>query len=97
MDDGPQVRDEALAVRAGLELVLSSRMNTVTRMPRPAAACSDGWMPRTRFATLGARTPEETAVSIAAEIIARVHQGTGRPLTRLSGPIHRLPRPTSYR
>jgi xanthine dehydrogenase accessory factor len=46
---------------------------------------------------LGARTPEETAVSITAEIIAQVHQGTGRPLTRMSGPIHRLPRLTSYR
>jgi xanthine dehydrogenase accessory factor len=46
---------------------------------------------------LGARTPEETAVSITAEIIAQVHQGTGRPLTRMSGPIHRLPRSTSYR
>ncbi|MFH9085562.1 XdhC family protein [Streptomyces sp. NPDC017673] len=38
---------------------------------------------------LGARTPEETAVSIAAEIIAAVNRGTGLPLSRLSGPIHR--------
>ncbi|MEU0244031.1 XdhC/CoxI family protein [Streptomyces sp. NPDC006235] len=40
---------------------------------------------------LGARTPEETAVSITAEIIARANQGTGRPLTRITGPIHRPP------
>ncbi|MFE9674537.1 XdhC family protein [Streptomyces sp. NPDC006259] len=37
---------------------------------------------------LGARTPEETAVSITAEIIAQANQGTGRPLTRITGPIH---------
>src|SRR5664279_5533334 len=38
---------------------------------------------------LGARTPEETAVSIAAEIIARMWGGTGQPLTTTSAPIHR--------
>ena len=37
---------------------------------------------------LGARTPEETAVSIAAEIIARRWGGGGRPLTETDGPIH---------
>ena len=37
---------------------------------------------------LGARTPEETAVSIAAEIIARRWGGRGRPLTELAGRIH---------
>jgi xanthine dehydrogenase accessory factor len=38
---------------------------------------------------LGARTPEETAVSIAAEIVAARHGGTGRPLTGSGTPIHR--------
>lgn len=37
---------------------------------------------------LGARTPEETAVSIAAEIIARRWGGHGRPLRDLRGRIH---------
>lgn len=37
---------------------------------------------------LGARTPEETAVSIAAEIIARRCGGGGRPLAELNGAIH---------
>ncbi|QHE69408.1 XdhC family protein [Rhodococcus sp. WAY2] len=37
---------------------------------------------------IGARTPEETAVSIAAEIIARRWGGTGRPLMESSGRIH---------
>ncbi|GAA3794641.1 XdhC family protein [Streptomyces phyllanthi] len=40
---------------------------------------------------LGARTPEETAVSITAEIIAHTNEGTGLPLTRGTGPIHRRP------
>lgn len=37
---------------------------------------------------LGARTPEETAVSIAAEIIASRWGGGGRPLTETHGRIH---------
>ncbi|MFJ8388795.1 XdhC family protein [Streptomyces sp. NPDC094438] len=37
---------------------------------------------------LGARTPEETALSIAAEIVAARQGGTGMPLTGLRTPIH---------
>jgi xanthine dehydrogenase accessory factor len=37
---------------------------------------------------LGARTPEETAVSIAAEIIALRWGGDGRRLGEREGPIH---------
>ncbi|MBK3559399.1 XdhC family protein [Streptomyces sp. MBT56] len=37
---------------------------------------------------LGARTPEETAVSIAAEVIQHRWGGTGRPLGELTGAIH---------
>jgi xanthine dehydrogenase accessory factor len=37
---------------------------------------------------LGARTPEETAVSIAAEIIAGRWGGTGQRLTTRAGRIH---------
>ncbi|MEV0522261.1 XdhC family protein [Streptomyces sp. NPDC050439] len=37
---------------------------------------------------LGARTPEETALSIAAEIIAARRGGTGLPLTGSGAPIH---------
>ncbi|MGB3483869.1 MAG: XdhC/CoxI family protein [Mycobacterium sp.] len=40
---------------------------------------------------LGARTPEETAISIAAEIIAGRWGGSGQPLTATRGPIHRDP------
>ncbi|MHB1614464.1 MAG: XdhC family protein [Actinomycetes bacterium] len=38
---------------------------------------------------IGARTPEETAVSIAAEIIAARWGGTGERLAGTEGPIHR--------
>ncbi|GIF26177.1 xanthine dehydrogenase accessory factor [Actinoplanes tereljensis] len=37
---------------------------------------------------LGARTPEETAVAIAAEIISSAWGGSGLPLTGLDAPIH---------
>ncbi|MEU9114054.1 XdhC/CoxI family protein [Streptomyces sp. NPDC048483] len=37
---------------------------------------------------LGARTPEETALSIAAEIVANRRGGTGTPLTGAHTPIH---------
>ncbi|WP_461030466.1 XdhC family protein, partial [Streptomyces sparsus] len=45
---------------------------------------------------LGARTPEETALSIAAEIVAARHGGSGLPLTGAHTPIHhdRGPAPT---
>jgi xanthine dehydrogenase accessory factor len=38
---------------------------------------------------LGARTPEETAVSVAAEIVSARWGGTGRRLSDTAGPIHR--------
>ena len=37
---------------------------------------------------LGARTPEETAVSVAAEIVALRWSGTGNRLTETEGRIH---------
>ena len=40
---------------------------------------------------LGARTPEETAVAVAAEIIAGRWGGTGLPLGATAGDIHRHP------
>jgi xanthine dehydrogenase accessory factor len=40
---------------------------------------------------LGARTPEETAVSIAAEIISLRWGGAGKRLTEVEGRIHREP------
>ncbi|MEV7085653.1 XdhC/CoxI family protein [Streptomyces sp. NPDC093085] len=40
---------------------------------------------------LGGLTPEETALSIAAEIVAARRGGTGAPLTDIATPIHRVP------
>ncbi|MCW2788113.1 MAG: XshC-Cox1 family protein [Aeromicrobium sp.] len=40
---------------------------------------------------LGGRTPEETAVSIAAEIVARRWGGTGEPLARTGRRVHHDP------
>jgi xanthine dehydrogenase accessory factor len=40
---------------------------------------------------LGARTPEETAIAIAAEIIREAWGGSGRPLSELNSPIHGQP------
>ncbi|MFG2779683.1 XdhC family protein [Streptomyces prunicolor] len=40
---------------------------------------------------LGGRTPEEVAVSVAAEIVALRWGGTGAPLTGAAGAIHRAP------
>ncbi|NUU26041.1 MAG: XdhC family protein, partial [Streptomycetaceae bacterium] len=37
---------------------------------------------------LGARTPEETAVAIAAEVVAARRGGSALPLRETSGPIH---------
>jgi xanthine dehydrogenase accessory factor len=37
---------------------------------------------------LGGRTPEETALSIAAEIVASRHGATGRPLSETASAIH---------
>ncbi|SEO65139.1 XdhC family protein [Actinacidiphila rubida] len=42
---------------------------------------------------LGARTPEETALSIAAEIVAHRYGGSGTPLTGAHTPIHHTPPP----
>ncbi|MFJ8551513.1 XdhC family protein [Streptomyces sp. NPDC093676] len=44
---------------------------------------------------LGARTPEETALSIAAEIVAARHGGSGVSLTGAHTPIHRDTTPLS--
>ena len=42
---------------------------------------------------LGARTPEETAISMAAEIIALRWGGSGERLARTRGPVHHEPLP----
>jgi xanthine dehydrogenase accessory factor len=71
---------------------MGSRRTHDDRMARLRdAGLTDGELERLRSPIgldLGARTPEETAVSIAAEIIARRWGGKGRPLTEIDGRIH---------
>ncbi|MFF3870955.1 XdhC family protein [Streptomyces sp. NPDC001978] len=83
----------AMRTRAGYIGVMGSRRthDDRTRRLREGGA-TDADLSRLRSPIgldLGARTPEETAVSIAAEIIATRWDGTGRPLTYSTGDIHR--------
>jgi xanthine dehydrogenase accessory factor len=58
------------------------------------AGVTDGELARLRSPIgldIGARTPEETALSIAAEIVAHRAGAGGAPLSRSDGPIHRDP------
>jgi xanthine dehydrogenase accessory factor len=78
--------------RVGYVGAMGSRRTHDDRVGRlRAAGLSDGELGRLRSPIgldLGARTPEETAVSIAADIIARRWGGGGRPLAETAGRIH---------
>ncbi|MFE2336618.1 XdhC family protein [Streptomyces coelicoflavus] len=71
---------------------LGSRRTHINRNERlREAGLTDGELARLRSPIgldLGARTPEETAVSIAAEIVAQQHGGSGVSLTGGHIPIH---------
>jgi xanthine dehydrogenase accessory factor len=83
-----------LALRLGVGYVgaMGSRRTHDDRMNRlRAAGLTDADLSRLSSPIgldLGARTPEETAVSIAADIIATRWGGEGRPLARIAGRIH---------
>jgi len=82
----------ALRTPAGYIGAMGSRRTHDDRLDRlREAGLSDAELARLRSPIgldLGARTPEETAVSIAAELIQLRWGGTGRPLTVTEGRIH---------
>ena len=82
----------ALRLEVGYVGAMGSRRTHDDRMARlRAAGLTDAELSRLASPIgldLGGRTPEETAVSIAADIIARRWGGGGRPLADIGGRIH---------
>ncbi|MFJ2884668.1 XdhC family protein [Streptomyces sp. NPDC087305] len=85
--------EEALRRPAAYIGAMGSRRTHDDRMRRLLESGLDqGELARLRSPVgldLGARTPEEVAVSVAAEIVALRWGGTGVPLTGAAGAIHR--------
>jgi xanthine dehydrogenase accessory factor len=95
------VLQEALALPAvGYVGAMGSRRTHLERLDRLRAAGVTEAQIDTLHSPIGldigARTPEETALSIAAEFVAERRGGSGRSLGALDGPIHR-PEPRSGR
>lgn len=84
---------EALRTDAGYLGVMGSRRTHRDRLERlREAGVAEADLARLRSPIgldLGGRTPQETAVSIAAELIAVRSGASGQPLRDLDGPIHR--------
>ncbi|WP_369070288.1 XdhC family protein [Kineococcus terrestris] len=90
--DVPVLR-EALRGPAGFVGALGSRRTHRDRLARLAAAgVGPGEVARLSSPIgldLGGRTPEETALSIVAEVVAARRGGSGARLSGTAGPIHR--------
>jgi xanthine dehydrogenase accessory factor len=86
------VLEVALRVPAAYVGAMGSRRTHLDRLDRlREVGMSDAELARLRSPVgldLGARTPEETAVAIAAELIQLRWGGSGRPLTLTDGRIH---------
>ena len=86
------VLEVALRTPAGYIGAMGSRRTHEDRLDRlREAGLTEAELARLRSPIgldLGARTPEETAVSVAAELIQLRWGGSGRPLTVTSGRIH---------
>ncbi|MER5280680.1 XdhC/CoxI family protein [Streptomyces sp. NPDC002809] len=84
--------EEALRLPVAYVGAMGSRRTHEDRNQRlREVGLTDGELDRLRSPIgldLGARTPEETALSIAAEIVAERRGGTGAPLTGSRTPIH---------
>lgn len=89
--DVPALR-VALASKAGYVGAMGSRRTHENRLERlREAGVTNEQLIRLHSPIgldLGARTPEETAISIAAEIVQARWGGTGQHLTDTAGPIH---------
>ena len=83
---------EALRTPAAYIGVMGSRRTHEDRLERlRAEGVAESDLSRLRSPIgldLGGRTPEETAVSVAAEIVLERWGGSGTPLTRTDGRIH---------
>ena len=83
----------ALSTRVGYLGAMGSRRTQVGRLERLRAAGADEAALARLMAPIGidigARTPEETAIAICAEIISRRSQAPVTSLRDGSGPIHR--------
>jgi xanthine dehydrogenase accessory factor len=90
--DVPVLR-RALTTRAGYIGAMGSRRTHEDRLDRlREAGVDEEELERLHSPIgldLGARTPEETAVSIAAELVQTRWGGSGRALRETSGRIHR--------
>ncbi|MFM8895376.1 MAG: XdhC family protein [Actinomycetales bacterium] len=89
--DVPAIK-AALQTKAGYIGAMGSRRTHADRLVRlKEAGVTDTELARVHSPIgldLGARTPEETAISIAAEIIQTRWGGSGERLGQTSGPIH---------
>lgn len=84
--------EEALRTRAGYIGAMGSRRTHLDRLNRlREIGVTEEALSRLSSPVgldLGGRTPEETAVSIAAEIVATTWGGSGQRLSELTTPIH---------
>lgn len=84
--------ERALRLPVAYVGAMGSRRTHVDRLERlRAAGLDDTQLAQLRSPLgldLGARSPQETALSVAAEIVSARHGGSGIPLTRTSGAIH---------
>ncbi|MFF0014902.1 XdhC family protein [Streptomyces sp. NPDC005374] len=82
----------ALRLPVGYVGAMGSRRTHTERLARlRQVGLTEGELARLRSPIgldLGARTPEETAVAIAAEFVAERRGGTALPLAQTNGPIH---------